>query len=120
MKEKKTPPREVNLLELVPVRNMEWETGRGKRVVLLQPKFRNAFLARHLLPLMRNPHYRVKLDEIGSFFWENCDGIRTIKEIAELQRQKFGEAVEPLYDRMSLFLQTLQRSRFISFKNQNP
>lgn len=105
---------------MVPVRNMEWETGRGGRVILLQPKFRNAFLSRHLLPLMRNPHYRVKLDDIGSFFWKNCDGIRTIKEIAELHRQRFGETVEPLYDRMSLFLQTLQRSRFILFKNQNP
>jgi hypothetical protein len=113
------PPEEVNLLGLVPVRNMKWETSEEGQVVLLRPKYRNAFLARLLLPRMKNPHYKIKLDDIGSYFWQNCDGARTIKEIAELQKKRFGEAVDPLYDRISLFLQTLQRSRFIVFKETN-
>ena len=113
------PPEEVNLLGLVPVRNMKWETSEEGQVVLLRPKYRNAFLARLLLPRMKNPHFKIKLDDIGSYFWQNCDGARTIKEIAELQKQRFGEAVDPLYDRISLFLQTLQRSRFIVFMETN-
>ena len=88
-------------------------------MVLLRPKYRNAFLARLLLPRMKNPYYKVKLDEIGSYFWQNCDGSRTIKEIAELQEHRFGEEARPLYERISIFLQTLQRSRFIVFKQAN-
>jgi len=98
---------------------MKWETSEEGQVVLLRPKYRNAFLARLLLPRMKNPYYKIKLDEIGSYFWQNCDGTRTIKEIAELQKQRFGEAADPLYDRISLFLQTLQRTRFIVFKEAN-
>ena len=116
MKQKKPPPKEVNLLALVPVRNMKWETSEEGAVVLLKPKYRNAILTRLLLPYMKKPYYKIMLDEIGSYFWQNCDGSRTIKEISELQEQKFGEAVKPLYDRISLFLGTLQRSRFIVLK----
>lgn len=117
MKQKNPPPKEVNLLALVPVRNMKWETSEEGEVVLLKPKLKNAFLARLLLPRMKKPFYKIKLDDIGSYFWQNCDGSRTIKEIAELQDQKFGEAVKPLYDRISLFLGSLQRSRFIVLKD---
>ena len=108
---------EVNLLDLVPVRTIKWETSEEGHVVLLRPKYRNGFLARILLPRMKNPYFKIKLDEIGSNFWRNCDGSRTVKEIAELQEQRFGEEVNPLYDRISLFLQTLQRSRFIVFQD---
>jgi len=116
VKQKKPPPKEVNLLALVPVRNMKWETSEEGGVILLKPKYRNAILTRLLLPYMKKPYYKIMLDEIGSYFWQNCDGSRTIKEISELQEQKFGETVKPLYDRISLFLGTLQRSRFIVLK----
>jgi hypothetical protein len=113
----KPPPAEVNLLALVPVRNIKWETNEEGHVVLLRPKYRNAFLARILLPRMKHPYFKIKLDEIGSNFWQNCDGSRTVKEIAALQEQRFGEEASPLYDRISIFLQTLQRSRFIVFQD---
>lgn len=96
---------------------MAWETDEDGLVTLLKPKFRNKLLIRHLLPRMRNPHFKIKLDDIGSFFWTNCDGRRAVREIGELHKQKFGERVEPLYERISQFLQTLQRNRFITFKN---
>ena len=109
----------MNLLALIPVRNIKWETSEDGNVVLLRPKYRHAFLARILLPLMKKPHFKIKLDDIGSYFWQNCDGSRTVKEIADLQEQKFGEEVKPLYDRISTFLQTLQRNRFIIFQDGN-
>ncbi len=116
MKKNRTPPPEVNLLELIPVLYIKWETAENGLVVLLKPKIRNAFLAQTLLPRMHNPFFKIKLDEIGSSFWHLCDGERNIKEIAAMQKKRFGEAVEPLYDRISLFLQTLQKNNLIGFR----
>lgn len=118
MKKKAEARPQINLLELVPVRNMEWKNVDGL-VILLKPKFKNPFLARHLLPRMKSPHFKIKLDEIGSFFWENCDGQKNIKEIGELFREKFGGKVEPLYERLSLFLQSLEKNGLILLKGRD-
>ncbi len=106
----------INLLELVPVRTISWEKSQEGLVVLLKPKFRHPFLVKHLLPRLRRPHYKIKLDSIGSFAWELCDGNRSVKELAECMSQEFGETVEPIYDRLTLFLQSLEKNRFIHYK----
>jgi hypothetical protein len=116
-KSPQSPCNEVNLLELVPIRTMKWEADEDGLVTLLQPKFRNKVLIQHLIPRMKKPYFKIKLDDIGSHFWTHCDGRRSIREIAELQEQKFGEKAEPLYERISQFLQTLQRNRFITLKS---
>ncbi len=115
MKKDASSPSEVNLLELIPAPDIQWEIDERGLVILLKPKIKNNFLARTLLPKIRNPYYKIKLDEIGSSFWKYCDGKRNIKEIAALQKDKFGDAVEPLYDRISQFLQTLQKNKLITF-----
>lgn len=106
----------INLLDLIPVRNTDYEKNDAGLITLLKPKFKNPFLVKYILPKLKNPHYRIKFDEIGSFFWENCDGTRAVKALAELQYKKFGEKVEPLYDRLSLFLQNLEKNGLIVFK----
>jgi len=108
--------KELNLLELVPIRNIQWKTDDQGKVILLKPKFKNRFLAKHLLPRMKHPYYKVKLDEMGSFFWKNCDGKNNIKEIARLHKEKFGEKADPVLDRISLFVKSLDKNDFITFK----
>ncbi len=107
---------EINLLNLIPVQITKCEIMEDGLVVLLKPKFFNPFLAKHLLPRMKHPHYKIKLDEIGSFFWSNCDGTKTVQKIAELHKKQFGEKVEPLYDRIAHFLTSLEKNRLITFK----
>jgi len=111
--------KELNLLKLIPVKNMKWKTDSQGNVIILKPKFKNPFLIKHALPKMKRPYYKVKLDEMGSYFWRNCNGERNIKEIARLHKEKFGEKSEPVLDRISLFLQSLDKNNFIKFK-QNP
>ncbi len=65
---------------------------------------------------MKRPYYKINLDDIGSFFWLKCDGNRTVKEIAELHKNKFEDRVEPLYDRIAEFLSSLEKNRLIIFK----
>lgn len=116
VKERENIEKTINLLKLVPVRNIKWDKNEEGLVVLLKPKIRNPFFAKHILPRLRHPYYKVKLDSVGSFVWERCDGRLTVQEVADDMKAKFGEQVEPLYDRLNLFLQSLEKNRFIFYK----
>ncbi len=111
----RTTSEPLNLLDLRPGRNVAWEDGQGAAVVLLVPKFRAPFLRKWLIPLLPSPAFRVKLDEFGSFVWRRCDGATPVSAIAEQLRERFGPGVEPLYERIEVFLRRLQRDEFITF-----
>jgi hypothetical protein len=104
----------LNLLDLKPGRNMEWEPGDGEAVVLLVPRFSGPVLGKWLQPHLRRPCVRVRLDEIGSFIWRLCDGSTPVSVIAEKMKERFGDRVEPLYERIELFIRKLQKDEFIT------
>ncbi len=116
MKKENPPKKEVNLLVLVPIQDIGWEKNEKGLVSLLKPKIQIPFLAKHLLHRMKRPYYKIKLDEIGSHFWEHCNGRNSIEEIAALQKQKFGNDIEPIYERLGKFLQVLEKNKFITIK----
>lgn len=107
---------QINLLELIPVKNIKWEKKEDGLIVLLKPKFKHPFFKKHVLPRMKKPNFKVTLDAVGSFVWEHCDGKNTVEEVAQSLKEEFGESAEPLYDRLALFFQSLDENRFISFK----
>jgi len=115
---KTSTQKEVNLLELIPEKNIGWEKDSEGFVVLLKPKFQHPFLQKHILSKFKRPHYKVKLDEIGSFFWEHSDGIQTVNDIADRMLKHFGDKIDPLYDRITLFLQNLEKQKFIKWKGR--
>lgn len=106
-------PKTLNLLELRPLRSVDWEATEDGRVVLLVPKFRHPFLVKWLMPLLAKPYLRVKLDVHGSFMWSLCDGTTRVREMGERLKQKFGDEVEPVYDRMGKFLRKLEREECV-------
>ncbi len=106
-------PKPVNLLEIRPRRNVEWETTEQGHVALMVPKFRNEILARWILPLLSVKHFRVKLDAYGSFIWKQCDGNASIEQIGEKMRAEFGESAEPVYERIGKFLRKLEQEDFV-------
>ena len=112
-------PTGVNLLDLKPSRTFEWETEDDEKVVVLVPKFRNRFLVTWFLPRLRSRYFRVKLDAFGSYVWLNCDGSKTVNEIGQNLKKRFGNSVEPVYDRLALFVKRLERERFIRFTQNN-
>jgi hypothetical protein len=115
---KDSTQKEVNLLELIPEKNIGWEKDSEGFVVLLKPKLQHPFFLKHVLPKLKRPYYKVKLDEIGSFFWTHCDGHLTVKSIADLMGKHFDDKVEPLYERIGLFLQSLEKNKFIKWKER--
>jgi hypothetical protein len=105
------PPR--NLLDLKPARRLEWEEVDDDRVALLVPRFTHPFWVKHLLPRLKSPHIRVKLDPIGSHLWRQCDGERTVEQIGALMQEKFGEKIEPLYERLGRFIARLAHEKWL-------
>jgi hypothetical protein len=104
----------VNLLELMPRQLVPWEADENGTVVVLLPKFQNAFLVRWLVPRLRVPNIRIKLDAIGSYVWKLCDGKTTVAEIAERMAGDFGESATAAHERIRTFLLTLEKSDLVN------
>jgi hypothetical protein len=104
----------INLLEIKPTRNLEYETGDGELIVLLVPKFQNRYIVRWVMPLLKKKFFHVKLDAHGSFIWNRCDGATTVEEISKMMQATFGEDFDPTYGRIQRFVQTLLKDKFLT------
>ncbi|TFG94463.1 MAG: PqqD family protein [Calditrichales bacterium] len=110
-----TPER--NLLTLVPIRRMEWKTDPESGLIrIIKPKFIHPLMVKYILPRLKKPYYEIKLDAFGSFVWNSIDGHLTVDGIAGKMRETFGDAIEPVYDRLGEFITNLDRYKFIGFK----
>ena len=98
---------------LIPRRLLPHEDGEDGRVVVLRPKILSSRW-QWLLRLLPRPNYRVKLDERGSFVWLQCDGSRTIGDIAAATEKQFQDPPEDSGRRSALFLGELIRGGFLS------
>ncbi len=106
-------PQPPNLLTMIPAPAVESEIRDGLAVLLL-PRTPNRFLARIFPPARRPRVVKIHLDEFGSFVWSAMDGRRTVYDIAAALRERFGGDVEPVYERLGLFINLLARRRLIS------
>ncbi|MCD6524372.1 MAG: PqqD family protein [Thermococcus sp.] len=101
-------------LELIPVPNPKVRLKKidDKYYLLIPMDSKLDFLARRL----HGDYRRIELDEIGAYTWELCDGRRTVREIGKALRARFGEEVEPLYERLVTFLFELAKRYLVEFK----
>jgi hypothetical protein len=117
MRKKDAPKKMLNLLHLKPVHNRRFEQAEDGRVAILQPRISNRVLKQWFDPILRNPDIRIRLDDYGSYVWKQCTGECTVGEIADRLREKFGSSIEPVMDRLELFLKYLERYEFIRYIN---
>jgi len=108
----------INLLELTPMQRVPWEQAENGTVVVLVPKFRNPLVVRYVVPHLRYPHVRVKLDAMGSFVWKLCDGKTTVAAMAEQMIAEFGDSATAAHDRIRTFLLTLERTDLVKLYDQ--
>lgn len=114
MKKKKE---QKNYLDLIPERAEEitWEEENG--IIVLQVENTGVF-NRIAQKFFGRPKYTsIHLEKYGSFLWPLIDGKKTVGELAKLQREAFGEEVEPLYPRIVKYFQIVESYHFIRFKN---
>ena len=110
-----------NLLDYAPQPVILWQMDANGHVVLKLPRFNSRLLKSLLLPRMKNPHLSIHLDVFGTWVWQEMDGKKTVAEIAKSLSVQFGDAVEPVYERLGLFINLLARRKFIILsKNQEP
>ena len=107
-----------NFLDFVPVisdRNT-WNCENGKVTIHMVNKGFYHMIAQKFFNTPRVSH--IDLDEYGSYIWLQIDGERTIGNIADLLKEKYGENAEPLYDRLVKYMQILFNNRFIEYNKK--
>lgn len=104
---KKTETQEINLLELVPSRISKWKDNDEGLVTLILPKFKSK-LGKIFASKFKNPMYELKLDAIGAFLWRECDGKKNIYDISQEMVKEFGDDIEPVYERIKVFIDMLK------------
>lgn len=108
-REAKTP---VEVTHCCPEQAVGWEPA-GELVVVLRPRFMSGPLAWWLQPRLRRPHFKVRLDAVGTFVWSRCDGKTTVGQLVAAMQQHFGESFEQTEQRLQRFLFELERGKMI-------
>lgn len=108
--------KEENYLEKKPVRaDIQWDTDENGNVALhVENKGAMNKIAQVLLKKPKVSY--IHLDEMGNFIWPLLDGEKDIIEIGKSVKDHFGEKAEPLYERLSRYIKTLENYKFIEFK----
>ena len=108
--------KDKNLLELIPVRCVGHELKEDGNVSLLIPRFKSKFLL-NFLPKTKSPFVKINLDQYGSGFWQTLDDKRNVQEIGSILKEKFGDAIDPVFERLNIFIFQLRRQGFIELKD---
>jgi hypothetical protein len=97
-------------------RRLKWAEAEDGKAVVLRPRFGESRAGRWLESLLGLSPYRIRLDEIGTLVWKNCDGKLTAGDIAGQLRSEFGDKVEPAEDRLQHFIAQMNRARMIEIR----
>lgn len=108
--------KEHNYLELTPVRKHKHEPRDDGGINVLIPKFTSKFSEKYIQKHLRFPYIRANLDEFGSQTWLLIDGITNVELIGKELQEKYGEKIEPVYERLTKFLTEMNKYGFIYFK----
>ena len=102
-----------NYLERKPLRNEQFLWSFEENAVTLEIQ-NKGIMNKIAQKLFKKPKISyIHLDEMGSFIWPLLDGNKTIIEIGISVKEKFGDAAEPLYDRLAKYFQILDSYGFI-------
>lgn len=109
--------KEMNTMDLVPVRTRGHDLSDGK-VIILFPKFEGQVF-KWFSPSTQKMFFKIKLDELGTAVYESMDGIRNVQQLCDklVSWQNLSEkAAEEMEERISKFVMDLYGKKLISFK----
>lgn len=114
--ERRKKLKKANYLELTPVHLMKYHADENNLVTIQIPKFTSQFSMKYIMPKLKNPYIKLKLDELGSAAWLEIDGKKRVSEIAENLSKKYGSKIQPVEERLTKFLTQLYEQRLITFE----
>ncbi len=102
------------LMSCIPFQTADWDVNKETGLIrIIKPKFKSDWAKKLLNPFVKGENFIIKLDELGTEVWKNCNSINTVEEIGKILGQKFGSEIEPIFDRLNKFIWQLYRSNFI-------
>lgn len=108
-----------NYLDYIPILNDKFKSETdetGSITICIENK---GMFNRVAQLLLKKPKVsKIHLDEMGNFIWPLMDGERTVYDISLLVKEKFGDAAEPLYDRLVQYMHTLENYEFIKMRDK--
>lgn len=109
---------EDNFLLYIPKKKHDtWELKNGKVFLIFH---HNKAVEKFMRWLVKKPNVSdIELDDMGSKVWQCIDGKRTVYEIGEEMLRVFGEKIDPVYDRLIMYLRYLSKKGWISFSRGN-
>ena len=111
--------KEINSLDLTPVRMMEFEKNDKGKVDILMPRFKSTVLKRALHSKRKEEHIRIHLDDLGSAIWLQIDGKMNVHELCTHLQSIYPEKLNPpeeTEERVSKFLSLLYQERYVTFR----
>lgn len=114
-KERKKILKNINTLDLTPVKLHKEEINEEKLVTVLVPKFSNEIAKKFIVPKLKSADFRIKLDRIGSAVWLRMDGKRKVNEIITSLSDNSGEEIQQAEERVIKFIFQLYEQKLISF-----
>lgn len=105
-----------NFLDYIPVCNPDYTWEADKKGIVTVHVLNKGFynlLAQKIFKKPRVSH--IKLDEYGSFIWQQMDGKRNVFELSKIVEAHFGEKAEPVLNRLVAFIRILYQNKFIGY-----
>jgi len=112
---KEASPTNLDMRTIIPVHNTEYEIEESGNVNIMKPKFTSQFSQKYIIPRMKYPYYVIHLDEIGTTVWKSIDGVKTAVEIGDKLHEELGDKIEPVFERLGMFLAKMKNEKFIKW-----
>ncbi|MEJ2722282.1 MAG: PqqD family protein [bacterium] len=109
--------REENLLDMIPRQLRESRACGDGTVDILVPRFGDTWVGAVLGRVFKNKPIHLHLDEVGTAVWNLCDGRRSVQEIGRLMEEQFGDRIEPVYERLGLFLHQMKKAGIVDWRS---
>lgn len=109
-----------NYLDFIPIMNPKNSWSQDEQGVVTIHMVHRGFYAAIAQKFFHTPRVsHIKLDEYGSFLWLRIDGEKSVGALAEALREEYGQAAEPLYDRLVHYMQILHNNHFVLFRGKD-
>jgi len=112
-KKKPLIPTEKEFLKYTPRRvDLEWKVNSEGLVEIKIPKFKSNFGKSFCRVIKKDNYFIGNMDKLGSVVWQNCDGIKAVKNILEIVKKEFPDE-KNIDQRLYLFIQQLYSLRYL-------